>query len=208
MPTDQTSFTVRIATEIHERLARVAAGNVRSLNAEVVARLAGSLEPQRNGADRALQVLELPRVVRFEESSTSQSVYALLTVCRELGADAITFAAREDRLNHAVLVAIVQTPALLAVMDTSWLNMARDPRLGEVEALFKALDGMGLLATARACRKFVPDTTALSAPKAVEAILEAGEPEPLDLRRYLNLLSGHGLFDVARFQVASAVPAL
>jgi len=173
------------------------------LNAEVAERLALSLAPSRDAVDRALQVLDLPRRVRFEESSTSQAVYALLTVCRELGADSITFAAREDRLNRAVLVVVVQTPVLVAIMDTNYLNMARDPRISEVETLFAALDGMGLLETAQACRRYVPDTSKLAPAEAIEAVLKAGDPGPLELGKFLNHLSKHGIFDLGRFRVST-----
>jgi hypothetical protein len=200
MATDPVPLTVRLAPHVHERLSKAAAGNRRSLNAEVTERLVQSLAPARDGVDRAFQALELPRTVRFEESSTSQAVYALLTVCRELGADAITVAAREDRLNRAVLVVVVQTPVLVAVMDTNHLNMARDPRIAEVETVFAALDGMGLLETALACKRYVPDTSAMNPVEAVDAILKAGDPGPLDLRKFLDLLSKHSLFEIGRFR--------
>jgi hypothetical protein len=88
------------------------------------------------------------------------------------------------------------------------LNMARRPRIGEIEQLFQRLDLLGVLDSARYCTRLVPATDLLTPAEAVGVIVAEGQPAPLNLiKAYLDLLSGLGLYDLARFRSAAvAVP--
>lgn len=107
-----------------------------------------------------------------------------------------------------MLVAVIETPSVTLLMDCTWLNMARDPRIAEIEALFQRWDAMGLLDTARYCTKLVPETCNLAAEEALGVIVDEGKPAPLDLPQFLKLLSHHGFFDLAKFRApAAAMPS-
>lgn len=189
MATDTSSFNMRLPSALRERLGVLAEANDRSLNAEVVARLAKSAA---GGHSRALfEALDLPKALRLRSTSTSADLDRLLTVCTELEADLIVLGARRDELNGAVLVAVVRTPTVTCVMDQSSLSVARPPRTLEMRALFQKLDSLDLLQWAHAWPELVDDTTQLPPAAAVDRLLSAARSR-LDLPAFLKLL-GAGL---------------
>ena len=202
---DTVNIGVRLPTWLRDRLAAVAATLPgRSMNSEITDRLAASLLPNR-GLLRLLEAIDLPKAVRIATPTTSAAVERILTACRELGADRVTVAARADDLNHAQLVVLVESSSLVAIADDTSLSMARGSRILDVEDLFRNLDGLGLLASARMLTQHVPDTRGLEPAEAIDVIAKASRGAPLDLAQFLGALSGHGLFDEARFRVGSAI---
>lgn len=110
-------------------------------------------------------------------------------MAEQLGAESLLLGARADKLNNAVLVAILETPYVRCLMDSTLINMARDPRIGEVQQLFQHFDQLGLLDKACACTVLVPSTSTLPVEEAIETIARDGKPKPLELQSYLNLLA-------------------
>jgi hypothetical protein len=204
MASDTVNIGLRLPTWLRDRLAAVAAALPgRSMNSEITDRLAASLQPNR-GLLRLLEAIDLPKTVRIATPTTSAAVDRILTACRELGADRVTVAARADDLNYAQLVVLVESSSLLAIADDTCLSMARGSRILDVEDLFRNLDGLGLLASARMFTEPVPHTHDMAPAAAIDAMVKTSRPVPLDLGKFLDVLSGHGLFDESRFRVGSA----
>ncbi len=194
MPNAETSdssapTTVRLPEPLRNRLAEQAARRDVSFNAEVVRRLQASFGPSASTVERAFEALNLPKAIRMNSSSTTADCMRLITVAEQLGAQSLLLGAKANDLNNAVLVAVIETPQALCVMDSTWINIARPPRQSEVEQLFQRFDSLGLLDHARACTVLVPDTSKLPAVEAAETIAREGKPERMDVRRFLNLLA-------------------
>jgi hypothetical protein len=191
----------RLPAALRDQLQKLAAAENRSLNSLVVQTLStAAWPPKRTDLGDLLHALELPSVLRLCSQSTSSDVTRLLEVSRLLGVERLLLAARANDLNGAVLTAVLETSSIALIMDSTWINMARRPRMLEVEDLMKGWDAMGLLEGSRYCTQLVPETRSLPPADAVRAMVEYGEPADLDLQRFLALLSGHGNFDVARFR--------
>ncbi len=192
-------LSLRVPAELRERLEALAQAHGRSLNQEVVRRLQQSCWPAGGGPlQKALEVIGLPKVVRLRSGSTSTDAANVVAVADGLGVDRVLFAARPNDLNGATLVLILESSFTTVLLDGSWINMAREPRIGEVEQMLQDLDARRLLQNARYCQDLVEDTTALEPADAVNQIIATGRPAPLDLRAYLDLLSVHGLYDIKR----------
>jgi len=197
MATDTSSFNMRLPSALRERLGILADANDRSLNAEVVNRLAKSAA---GGHSRDLfEALDMPRALRLRSTSTSADLNRLLTVCTELEADLIVLGARRDELNGAVLVAVVRTPTITCVMDQSSLSVARPPRAQEMKALFQKLDALELLQWAHAWAGFVDDTSQMKPAAAVDHLLSVTRSR-LDLPAFLKLLGTGQDFNAEDFR--------
>jgi hypothetical protein len=197
---DSVSIGFRIPTDLRDQLHRLAGVEGRSLNSFVVQRLSQvAWPPRRTDLGDLLAALDVPPVLRLRSQSTSADVGRLLQVSRLLGAERLLLAARREALNGAVLTAVLETSSGAVIMDGSWINMAREPRMREVEDLIKGWDAMGLLDGSRYCTQLVPETQDLPPAEAVRVVAEQGQPAPLDLRRFLTMLSVHGLFEISRF---------
>jgi hypothetical protein len=195
----------RLPVTLRDQLQKLASVERRSLNSLVVQRLSlVAWPPRRTDLGDLLHALELPSVLRLRSQSTSSDVGRLLEVTRLLGAERLLLAARANDLNGAVLTVVLETSSSAVIMDSTWLNMAREPRLSEVEELIKAWDAMGLLDGSRYCTRLVPETAHLPPANAVQAIVEQGQPADLDLQRFLELLSVHRLFEISRFRAGGS----
>ena len=200
-PFATTPLSIRIPVVLRERLEALASVGGNNLTQEVVTRLQKSCWPAGDTAtQQALAAIEFSKVMRMRSGSTSSDIRDILAVTHGLGVDRLVFAVRPNELNGACMVMILQCEYTTLLMDGSWINMAREPRIGEVEQLLQQLDAVGLLRTALWCPHLVPITEKLSPDEALEAVLAAGKPVALDLKGYLDLLSGHGFYDIGRFR--------
>lgn len=199
------SIGFRIPATLRDQLQKLAADEGRSLNSLVVQQLSKVAWPPRRGPELGdlLGALDLPSVLRLRSQSTGPDVQRLLEVSSVLGAERLLLAARAEPLNGALLTVVLETASGALIMDGSWINMAREPRIREVEELFKGWDLMGLLDGSRYCTQTVPETEHLPPAEAVRQVAEQGCPAPLDVPRYLRLLSSHGLFEPSRFRVGA-----
>lgn len=200
-PSTTTSVTVRMDEVLRDRLARAAAIAGRSLTAEINFRLDDSLVRMSDTyVSGLLDALDMPRFIRVRGGSTEHDLQRVTTICQRLEVTDLVLAATPNDMNGAVLVAVIQTPRVICVMDGSWANMAREPRINEVARFFQRLDRLGVLDNARWCTQLVPATTDLTAEDAANTILREGSPAPMDVRSYLKLLSVHGLFELEDFR--------
>jgi hypothetical protein len=200
-------LSLRVPVALKERLEALAKKRDRSVSAEVVDRLQASVWPSRSPAAlRALEALEMPRALRIRDSSTSGDVSNVLDLVDGLGVDQLTFAARACDLNRAVLVLILESPKLYALLDTSFLNLARQPRVNEVADLLSALDARGLLANANYLPALLePHPRGVPLPEPAVALEEirakGGVPRKFEQRAFLDLLSQGSLYASDRFPV-------
>jgi hypothetical protein len=146
-----------------------------------------------------MRILDLPKVIRIKSGNTTHDVERILLTCRAWAVEKIVFAATENKNNHAVMVVALKTSDRTFLHDSSWLNMAREPRILEVEALFRELDTLGLLDVSTFCPSLIRNTMELDADSAMD-VLGSYEQKPMNLSQYLYLLSGHSQFDINKFR--------
>lgn len=195
------SIGLRIPESLRDKLASQASLNHRSLNSEITARLDASVTVDARVARELFDAIALPRVVRMRSSSTGADLMRILNVARHLPVQRLIFAAKPNDLNTAVLVLIIETPAVTFVLDETWLNMARRLREMEMRDLFQGLDRLGLLNDAEYCPDLVEDTAALSPEQAVERIAKTGRIQRLsNLADYLRVLAQHEHFDASSYR--------
>jgi hypothetical protein len=142
------------------------------------------------------------RVLRLYATATSTDADRLLTVCAELEADLVILAARSDPLRDTVLVAIVRTPSVTCIMDTSLLSLARRPRVFDIQKLFKGLDALGLLQTAQTFETIVDDTSEMEPAAAVDHLLLRPR-QRFNLEAFLALHSNGQALEASEFRVAA-----
>lgn len=197
---DSSSTTgVRIPIQLKAQLAEHAELNGRSLNAEMAARLQASVDRRGSPGLRLLASrLEWPRVMRIRSGNTSEDVRALAELPHVMGADGLVLAARPDELNGAVLVVLIESPYAHLLLDSSYLNMARRPRISEVEDLFGRWKADHLIGHIQFCPDLVPDTRELPADEAAKVLIERATST--DLAGFLKTLSRHGHLDLTKFQ--------
>jgi hypothetical protein len=196
-------FAARLPTDLHERLSDLAAGADRSINAEIVDRLAASLGPDRRLVG-FLDSIVMPSVTRTRPNhNTSADVATLDRVLQAVEVDELVLAARADPLNEAVLVALVATRDLTILMDHSSINMAREARQLDVADLLRALAKHKVLERARFARKLVPDTRELTPQDAAAAIRKDGNLSAAGISPapFLKLLAAGAAFSAKRFQI-------
>lgn len=200
-PGDTTApLSVRVPVELRDRLGSLAAANQRSLSQEVVKRLTESVWPSgASPVQRVFEVLNLPKVLRIQSSSTNADAGAVMAVVTGMGIDRLTFAARPNELNGATMVLILESAHTTLLMDGTWINMAREPRMGEVAHLMRQLASLDLLRSARYFPHLVDDTTELDPAQALKRIFDHGAPLRFDLEEYLDLLSVHRCYEIERF---------
>jgi hypothetical protein len=190
---------VRIPNQLKAQLAEHAELNGRSLNAEMAARLQASVDRRGSPGLRLLAGrLKWPRVMRIRSENTSEDVQALAELPHVMGADGLVLAARPDDLNGAVLVVLIESPHAHLLLDSSYLNMARRPRISEMEDLFSRWKADGLIGHMQFCPNLVADTRELPAEEAAKLLIE--KATSTDLGGFLKTLSRHGLFDLEKFQ--------
>lgn len=84
------------------------------------------------------------------------------------------------------------------LLDSSYLNMARRPRIFEVEDLFSRWKTDGLISHMQFCPDLVTDTRELPPDEAAKLLIDRATST--DLGGFLKTLSWHGLFDREKFQ--------
>jgi hypothetical protein len=198
------SLGLRLPAPLRDKLSLRAELSNRSMNGEIVNRLEASFRSDTRVADDLFDCLDLPRIVRMKASSTSGDVTRILNVARHLVIQRTIFAAKANALNNAVLVLILESPRVTFVLDGSWINMAREHREKEVQAVFQGFDRLGLLDSADYCAQLVPETSGLPPDEALSAIAKAGHIKPLkNLADYLRVLAQHEYFDPANYRASA-----
>lgn len=201
MSSNTATISIRVPEYLKEKLSRFAKQSDRSMNSEISNRLEASFLPATNKVDAIFEALDLGKVLRVRSTSTSADKSRLLNICRNLEVEKIIFGARSSSLNNAAMVAVIHTPAATFLLDSSSLNMAREPRICEIQEIFKNLDRIGLLGNTYFCGEYLEKTSELSKEAALEKILDNRNINKLTrLEDYLDLLSVHKLYDVKEFK--------
>lgn len=199
---NESSLTMPLQESVRERLTLAALRRGWSPEQEAAWRLKQSFGLEKSGLRNLLESLEMPQAIGLKTSNTSTDVSRIISVCTELDVGGLILGAKDCDLNNGRLVALIVSGPLTIVVDTTWANAARTPRISEVETLFQHLEELDLLKSTQACTVRVPDTAHLSAHEAAQVIVEQGKPGAFHLGMYLRMLAGHDHFDLSRFTLA------
>ncbi|MCH2159846.1 MAG: Arc family DNA-binding protein [Oleiphilaceae bacterium] len=195
------TISIRVPEHLKNELAKSAKKSNKSVNAEISSRLEASFSPQRKRGNQVVDALQLNEVVRIRSTSTSADATRLINLCRELDVEKVVFGARNDVLNGMVMVVVLHTQYATFLLDSSKLNMAREPRIFEVQDIFRNLDEIGLLEVSHFLNSPLEETSHLPPDEALEKILLSGSVIRMkNLSDFLNILCEHQKFVEEEFK--------
>jgi hypothetical protein len=188
-------FSLRLPAALDDRIRVAAETSGRSLNAEMIERLNQTFGRDAK-TERVFNAFDLPEVRRIRHSNTGQAVEHILLMINTFEIERVVLAAREDPLNDAVLILLLQTANFVIILDKSSLNMARRSRELEMRQVFKALDDNGLLTGVDYVPALLPAAAqSLTADDMAARLLRENEALE-DVGDFLKLLAPHGQYDV------------
>jgi hypothetical protein len=195
-------FSLRLPPGLDERIRAAADTSGRSLNTEMIERLNQTFGRDAK-TERVFNALELPEVRRIRHTNTHQALEHTLLMINTFEIERVVLAAREDRLNDAVLILLLQTANFVIILDKSPLNMARRPRELEMRQVFKALEDNGLLSEAEYVPSLLPESTETLSAKEMASHLLRDKKKMEDekhLTDLLDLLAPHRQYDLADYR--------
>lgn len=195
-------FSLRLPASLDDRIRVAAETSGRSLNAEMIERLNQTFGRDAK-TERVFNAFDLPEVRRVRHSNTGQAVEHILLMINTFEIERVVLAAREDPLNDAVLIVLLQTANFVIILDKSSLNMARRPRELEMRQVFKALEDNGLLSEAEYVPTLLPVSTQSLTAEEMAALLMREKKKFEDekhLKDLLDLLAPHRQYDLADFR--------
>jgi hypothetical protein len=202
MSLDTVTISIRVPEILKNKLSRFAKQAGKSMNLEISNRLEASFLPTTTKINNIFDALNLDKILRIRSTSTSADASRLLNICQTLEVEKIIFGAKKDLLNNAAMVVVIHTPIATFLMDSSLLNMAREPRIYEIQDIFKNLDKLGLLANTFFCDEYIEKTSELPKEEALDSVLSNGNLHQLiKLEDYLDILSVHKHYDIKEFKI-------
>jgi hypothetical protein len=195
-------FSLRLPTALDDRIRVAAETSGRSLNAEMIERLNKTFGRDTK-TERVFNAFDLPEVRRIRHTNTQQALEHTLLMINTFEIERVVLAAREDPLNDAVLILLLQTANFVIILDKSTLNMARRPRELEMRQVFKALEDNGLLSEAEYVPTLLPVSTQSLPAEEMAALLMRDKTKFDDekhLKDLLDLLAPHGQYELADFR--------
>ncbi len=151
-------------------------------------------------ASALLEALDLPKVVRLENTSTTADATRIRSLLKRNQLRQVVFAVRDDHLNDRCLVAYLEMDEITVLIDTTMINHARRPREMEVQELFIKWDELDLASDTYFIEEVVPDTRDKAVDEAWQIVSKL-PTKPFELKSYIALLAPHSTnLNMANYQ--------
>tara|TARA_R110001592_G_scaffold341474_1_gene630566 strand:- start:41181 stop:41786 length:606 start_codon:yes stop_codon:yes gene_type:complete len=150
--------------------------------------------------EQMLDTLEVSDVLRMTSMNTTKTAHEIVRLLRRPTLARVIMAAKPDKLNGRALVVIFEMEDITIVADNTMNNLARSPRIMEIEEIFHEFSRLRLQNKALFIPEPVEDTSSLPVEEAFNR-LSSYRMKSFDLEGYLSVLSENShLFDLKSFQ--------